>query len=386
MKKSVISFVCAALFVLAIVPLINLSSGTSGNKQNGAGKEAGNEWWRESVLYNLDFASASLSHIFYPHGISINPTQVFIGKEDWLYLGDQYDRGVTRGRHGPTVDDLKAARMIGSATKSWDEWLSLKGVKAYRVMLSPDKGTIYPEFLPDWAQPAEESRTDTLLASVNQGLYFDTRAALKTAKSEFSEPLYYKTDTHWNSLGAWVAFRAFEMELARTEPDLRLLSDEKVRISTGREGQGGDLAKFLRLKETLRDSEVAVDINSGHAVEIEQYEFETGRLMRSGGNPRIHSAQRPLLVKSKHALNQKRVLWLRDSFGTAIAPYMAAAFSETLQLHYDRANPELLARLVDTFKPDYVFVTVVERLSTRKTFKNLPPVISSSAMAKISPQ
>jgi len=77
-------------------------------------------------------------------------------------------------------------------------------------------------------------------------------------------------------------------------------------------------------------------------------------------------------------LNGKKVLWLRDSFGTAMAPFMAATFSETLQIHYETADTALLARLVETFKPDYVFVTVVERAARRKRFGSVPPLITSS--------
>jgi alginate O-acetyltransferase complex protein AlgJ len=372
MKKRVFMFVWVALLALAVVPVINLNMG------DGQKKNAELEWWRDPALYNLDFASVLLSRFFYPHGISTNPDQVLIGKEDWLYLGEQYGNTISRNRRGATVEDAEVARIIGHATNSWSEWLSLKGVSTFRVMLGPDKGTIYPEFLPDWAQPAAQSATDTLLANVSQGLYIDTRTALRAAKSQFSESLYYKTDTHWNSLGAWVAFRAFQREIARTEGGLRWLTEQDVRITNVNERQGGDLAKFLRLKEILRDDEVAIDIMSELPVETEQYDFETGRLKRSGGNPEIHSAQRPLLVKSKNALNQKRVLWLRDSFGTAIAPFMAATFSETLQLHYDAAHPELFARLVDIYKPDYVFITVVERGAGRTRFGSLPPLIFSS--------
>jgi alginate O-acetyltransferase complex protein AlgJ len=370
-------FIGIALLVLAIVPVVNLSAG---NWQ----KKAGQEWWNPAVLYNFDFALSFLSLFFYPHGISTNPDQVFIGKEDWLYLGEQYGKTVSRDRNGTTAQDYKIAGAIGRATESWSQWLNFNGVRVFRVMLGPDKGTIYPEFLPDWAQPAATTATDTLLANVSEGLYIDTRPALKTAKSEFSESLYYKTDTHWNSLGAWVAFRAFEKDVARAEPDLQLLSEHHVRVSKVNRRQGGDLAKFLRLKDTLRDNEVVVDIRSARPIEIEQYDFETGRLKRSGGNPQIHTAQRPLLVKSEQALNQKRVLWLRDSFGTAMAPFMAATFSETLQLHYDAANPELFARLVETFKPDYVFITVVERGARRKRFGSLPPLISSAGKLEVS--
>jgi alginate O-acetyltransferase complex protein AlgJ len=371
MKKRVFVFLGVALLALAIVPLINLST------WNGPKKE-GQEWWSDSVLYNFDFASALVGRVFYPHGISTNPTQVFIGKDDWLYLGEQYEKTVTARRNQPTVQDAELARIITGATTSWDQWLNLKGVSMFRVMLGPDKNTVYPEFLPDWAQQASMSTTDSLLANDSKGLYVDTRGALRTAKSRFSESLYYKTDTHWNSLGAWVAFRAFEAEIARSEPGLHLLSDNHIRISKVNERQGGDLAKFLRMKETLRDSEVVVDILSEHPIEIEQYEFDTGRLKKAGGNPQIHTARQPLLVKSKHALNDKKVLWLRDSFGTAMAPFMAATFSETLQIHYETADTALLARLVETFKPDYVFVTVVERAARRKRFGSVPPLITAS--------
>ena len=369
-------FVGTALLVLAVVPAINLKAGIWQ-------KDDGQEWWSESVLYNFDFALPFLSRFFYPHGISTNPDQVFIGKEDWLYLGEEYGKTITGVRRGATVEDERIAGAIGHATESWSRWLNLNGVRVFRVMLGPDKGTIYPEFLPDWAQPAAETSTDTLLANVKRGLYVDTRPALRTAKSQFSESLYYKTDTHWNSLGAWVAFQAFEMDIARVEPGLRLLSEKDVRVLEVNQRQGGDLAKFLRLKETLRDNEVVIDIISDRPIETKQYDFETGRLKRSGGNPQIHTAQRPLLVKSEQALNQKRVLWLRDSFGTAMAPFMAATFSETLQLHYDAANPELFARLVNTFKPDYVFITVVERGARRKRFGSLPPLISASGESEI---
>lgn len=375
MKKQVFMFVGVALLALAVVPAVNLNLG------NGQ-KKGEQEWWTASVLYNFDFASAFLSRFFYPHGISTNPDQVLIGKDDWLYLGEKYENTLTAGRWGATAEDAEIARIIGHATESWSQWLNLKGVSTFRVMLGPNKGSIYPEFLPDWAQPASASATDTLLANVSQGLYVDTRTALRTAKSRFSESLYYKTDTHWNSLGAWVAFHAFQTEIGRTEAGLNWLTEQDVRISSTGDRQGGDLAKFLRLKETLRDNEVVVDIISKQPIETEQYDFETGRLKRSGGNPEIHTAQRPLLVKSKNALNQKRILWLRDSFGTAMAPFMAATFSETLQLHYDAAHPEIFARLVDIYKPDYVFITVVERGARRKRFGSLPPLMLPSGEAE----
>jgi len=265
--------------------------------------------------------------------------------------------------------------------------LKLKGVRSYQLMLAPDKATIYPEFLPRWADPAADSATSELLANVGQELYVDTRATLLEARSRFSVPLYYKTDSHWNRFGAWLAFRAFSINFSKKESGLRLLSDEQVRVSKISERGGGDLANFLRLKEVLRDKEVSVDIVGENPIETEQYDFETGQLKASGGNPGIMPPRRPLLVKSKHALNNKKVLWFIDSFGYAMAPFMVATFSETLMLHYNSTDPACISRLVDIYKPDYVFITVVERAARNDLFKYLPPtrVTSSDLFRIISP-
>jgi hypothetical protein len=362
MKKQTYIFVCLALLVLTIIPAINFKLGT---------EKDGYKPWSKTVLFNIDFALPFLSRFFYPIGISIDPNQVIIGKDDWLYLGDQYVKTITVTRRGANLDDLNATRKIGISTKSLEQWLKLKGVSLFQVMLGPDKSTVYPEFLPDWVQPASYSATDTLLANVSNGIYVDTRLALIKAKHQFSEPLYYKTDTHWNSLGAWVAFRTFAKEVGRKETGLLWPSDQQVQISKVEEKKSGDLAKFLWMTNILQDREVIMDITTEHPIEIKQYDFETENLTKSCGNLPIEAPKRPLQVKSKYALNQKKVLWLRDSFGTAMSPYMAATFTETLQIHYDQATPALFARLVDSYKPDYVFITVVERESRGEWFENI---------------
>jgi alginate O-acetyltransferase complex protein AlgJ len=376
MKKQVLIFICVALLALMIVPVINLIQ--IGEVQNKDGKKL----WDKSILYNVDFALPYISRFFYPFGISTNPNQVVIGKNDWLYLGDEYEKTLTVTRLGATGNDVEVAKKIGVATKAWNQWLKHKGVSLYRVMLGPNKNTIYPEYFPSWAQTANDSATNSLLTHVDESIYFDTRLALLRAKSQFTDSLYYKTDTHWNSLGAWVAFRAFTKEVARTDESLQWLTEQQISVLKVSERAGGDLSKFLRMNKTLRDSEVVITINSEHPISTEQYDFETGRLTSSGGNPQVDAPKHPILIKSKHAINQKRVLWLRDSFGTAISPFMAATFSETLQLHYGATDSALFAKLVDTYKPDYVFITVVERGAREAWFTNLPSMVFASGKPK----
>jgi hypothetical protein len=90
-----------------------------------------------------------------------------------------------------------------------------------------------------------------------------------------------------------------------------------------------------------------------------------------------------MLINAKHALNQKRVLWLLDSFGlSGMIPFMTATFTETLMINYLDVNPDQFIRLVDTFKPDYVIITVGERIAFNKWFENPPPTMVTSGKLK----
>jgi hypothetical protein len=372
MKKKVFIFISIALAALAVVPAINL-------KYRGVQKQEEKKWWSRSVLYNIDFALPLLSRSLYPMGISIDPEQVIIGKNGWLFLGDIHNKTITVKRHGVMDWNMELAEKIALATKSWEQWLKLKGVRLYQVMLAPDKDTIYPEFLPDWAQPAAISATDALLTNISQEIYLDTRPALKAAKSQFSEPLYYKTDSHWNQLGSWIAFNALLKKIAIFEDGLELLSEKYIRVKVESIG-GCDLANILRMSGSLKDSRIHVKIVSERPIESDLYDFETERLLATGDTcNKIDSPHRSILVKSKQALNQKKVLWLIDSFGlSGIIPFMTATFTETLIINYLDVDPDQFARLVEIYKPDYVFITVGERIAFNKWFENPPPIIVTS--------
>jgi len=366
MRKNVFVFLCAALLILAVVPAINLELA-----------------WRQKVemhsllsrpaLYNFDFALPYLSQAFYRAGISIRPGQVVIGKKGWLYLGDEYEETISAKRRCGSEADRSVANKINAAMQSWSEWVEKNGAHSMHIMVGPDKSSIYPEFLPAWAVSDCPHALDVFMANVDPTLYADLRPALVAAKGGWEQPLYYQTDTHWNSLGAWVAYRAFASIVSANMPEVRWLSDQQFHIAGVAPRPGGDLSNFLRMTNLLTDTEVAMQMGEGLAVETQQYDFETRALKSSGGNPGVLAPFHPLLVKSPSALNNKKVLWLRDSFGTSLAPYMDATFSEVLQLHYGATNPEGFAALVSSFKPDYVFITVVERDSRTAWFEKMPP-------------
>lgn len=372
MKRRVLLLLGLVALALMVGPMVNLSSG----RQIQATSEdmESPPWWSRANLYRLDFLMPWLGRLAYPLGISISPDQVIIGRDDWLYLGDKYARGISAKRH-PTMDeDRVVIDRIVRGSAAWQHWLEARGVRCYRIQVVPNKSSVYTEYLPRWAQSAPDNPIDSMLEQVSPTIYVNTLSSLHEAKTHFSAPLYYRTDSHWNALGAWIGYRelARSMDSCGSEP-IQWLTPDQIRLSMLKDQGGRDLASFLWLGDVLEDTEVVVDVDIGRIIPTVHMDFESGERTSQSDNPRIGAPQRPLLVHSPNALNQARVLWLRDSFGTAMAPFIAATFSETLQLHYGLAPPDVFAGLVDEFDPDYVIVTGVERAALLDWFQLSPP-------------
>ena len=232
------------------------------------------KWREKTFLYNMDFASSWAAGLLYPLGISTDPQQVIIGRDDWFFSGDLHDQTRTVNRRSPTEKDFTFGQLVGAATLAWDAYLSAKGVKVFKIMIKTNKDSIYSEHLPAWAKPPSPSTTDALFAGTGLHHHVDLRKALLAAKNTESEALYYKTDTHWNFLGAGIAFRAFAHEVGKAAPELEWPSKKAYEVRYVKRGYGGDLANFLRLRKSLSDSR-PVTYAANLPVETTQFDFDT---------------------------------------------------------------------------------------------------------------
>lgn len=366
MKHRAIVFLAALLASLLIVPAVNLSRAPNFDSIK----------WEKSFFYNMDFASGFAAKLLYPLGISINPRSVVIGSGGWLFLGDAFEATLSAARQSPAAGDVQLTKQIGVAAAAWDAYLASKGVQLFRVMIGPNKGSIYPEHLPRWAQPISPNATDALFAGTGNVLYVDLRAPLLEAKAHQEADLYYRLDTHWNNLGSAMAFRAFAQQVGAAAPELQWPSSDVYHVKSSQEVKGGDLANFLRLPTHLSDTRLDIRA-SDLPVQTTQIDFDTQKVLHTGGHLTTIPPSKPVLIRSTHALNNKKVLWLRDSFGDSMSLLMEATFSDVLQLHWHEAIKPggRLVQLVETWKPDYVFFTVVERDARNGWFTVPPPVV-----------
>lgn len=351
-------FFLVSLTLLSILPIINIIN-------NGLPKNTGIKNTIKNI-YSIDRIEGCFNKLLFPLGISTNQGQVIIGYDGWLFIGDDYENTITEFRKGRDANNKKSEN-IANSQLAWDKYFQNRGVEDFKIIIGPNKSTIYSEKVPHWAQ-SDSSISNKLYEN---NIYVNSIDQL--TESKVTGQIYFSSDTHWNKFGAGVAFEQFIKDL---KPNGNFVFPDKnwSEIVNVKEIAGGDLATFLKVQTFIKDSMPTTKINR-HVAEHFIYDYNSNELVYQGENTLFGSMHYPYIIYTPNALNQKKVLWLSDSFGTAMAPYMTATFSHILKRHWEGVvGTQLLEELVNDWKPDYIFYTVVERSSLSNAFLNSPPI------------
>mgnify|MGYP006140213497 FL=1 len=328
-----------------------------------------------SQLFRSDRLEAWLAAAVWRAGISTHPDKVIVGYDDWLHLGDHYASTISEKRGKGHSATQARARKVGRSLQRWQAWLRVQGVSSMHFMIGPNKQTIYPKTLPRWTEDNRPGFVPTL-AREGGSFVLDLRSALLATAASHTQELYYRTDTHWNQLGAAHAFVQLGQHMREVDGDLLWPVEAPLSVHREKARAGGDLAHFLRIPHALRDTEIHVKLDRPERYVSTVSDFDTHKLLFKRQFAQVDFPAKTVHVHTAEATNSRRVLWLRDSFGTELSPFMASAFEEIVQLHWHKAmegEARLFKQLVRQWKPDAVVFTVVERDALSSLFLTTPP-------------
>lgn len=374
-RTAVWSFLALCLVLVLGVPAINLQEQSARAYAERLLRERETERLI-ALLFNGDFLAAGVSRALWKTGLSINPDKVVIGERRWLYLGDGHDRNTSAQRYGESDKDVRMGLQMGQNLVAWDHWLKTRGVKGFVLVIGPDKHRIYRRHLPNWADLQRPPRIRSLLSSEAGHLIADPTAELIHRSQDERVHTYYRSDTHWNMWGAALSLESLRQTLEQQGVTLQWAMPQPPVIDHTGSRIGGDLASFLRIQHTLKEQEPHPMVLNSQTIHSEIRELGTERPLAAGDFGQLQYPGRTVRVVTEGAANNLKVLWLRDSFGIAQSPMMAANFRETIQLHWGRAladQAKLFEELVRTHQPDLVVMTVVERVMPASLFLTPPP-------------
>ncbi len=286
------------------------------------------------------------------------PAEVDLGLNGWLYTAGK-EREVYEGKYLLPESYLEA---ISQEMTLRNRWYAERGITFY-LAIAPMKCEIYPENLPSFYHRSKTGTlTDILLARFRKDTslrIIDLKPAMRAAK-EHGE-LYYPTDNHWNALGAYWAYRAITGRMQQDFPAIEPLKEDDFRIVRER-GKGGNLATMIGLYEFLHETYQKTRILHPKSV-----------VGLKAGYPSPKGFSYPdeyELVRLNPDTTLPRIVVIRDSFFTALLPYMSENFSKSVYL-FDNWKYQRQEEIVAKEKPDIVLLMVLE--------SNLSQVLSSLA-------
>jgi hypothetical protein len=140
-------------------------------------------------------------------GDDLDSAKCYRGKGNWLFLGNDYAHCVDKLQGTLPVPEAMLQHWTARYVKLRDT--ARQRGTAFAIFIGPNKSSIYPEYLPPMIFPAKErfnAPLEKALRELGVAVY-DPADRLIQAKSQGI--LYYRTDTHWNSRGAYEAFAGF---------------------------------------------------------------------------------------------------------------------------------------------------------------------------------
>lgn len=169
---------------------------------------------------------------------------VLAGKGDWLFFAEPRTVNDYIGAIPFTAAELESWRTLLTGRR---DWLRERGIR-YLLVIPADKQSVYPEYLPDWlsSRIGPPQRLDQLLDHMRKHgdvPILDLRATMLEAK-KLGE-IYLHTDTHWNALGAFAAYRRIVQEVSALGLPSTPLDSDAFDHTVAATGPTGDLAEML---------------------------------------------------------------------------------------------------------------------------------------------
>ena len=147
---------------------------------------------------------------------------VFAGKDKWLFYQSTMDGDTMADFYGTNAFSVADMKAIADNLLKQREKIEAAGSK-FVLLIVPNKESVYFEYLPDdiAAKKAKYSRTDDLVGYLQANTDLDIIYMKdKYLSMKDDTQIYYKTDTHWNMVGCYVALQEVLKDLYGTYSDV----------------------------------------------------------------------------------------------------------------------------------------------------------------------
>ena len=265
----------------------------------------------------------------------------FVGRDMWRKLkvavdrigGSRLENGVYIGTNGQLLEQIEVAdeNHLAANIKAIKSFSESQSKIPVRMMLVPDAANVLNHSLPALAKPEDQTQ---MFSMVRKDLgdsveWIDVSTELNKHKTE---KIYYKTDHHWTTLGAFYAFQAAAPSLG-IEGDLSgkyvsyAVSDSFNGMLASKSGVNlGEKEQIDISVPTEEDTDLIVDYVDEGKRSTSLY--DSSKLKEKDQYTVFLGGNSSLLDIRTVSTSTKRLLLVKDSFANSFIPFLTPYYRE----------------------------------------------------------
>ncbi|WP_298912895.1 hypothetical protein [uncultured Algimonas sp.] len=281
-----------------------------------------------------------------------DPPAVVVGKDGWLFLGNNKYRDEFEGKGG--WDETQVDAWIETLALARSE-LGERNVP-FAAFIAPDKARIFPDKLPDdWIEGRRRFRTAVHghPGTGRTGLV-DAERYVRAAKAH-GRTVFFHRDTHWTPDGSYDLAMAVMDELDPSTRRPRHLPDPP-RIPAPRLMDLEGMAGYAATSEPSHEL-IAFPPASGDYIEI---------LPPADPDSPARGEFATLRMQGTDAAPAGRLVIVGDSFADTMLEHFRPSYREIVRLHHGAHHYDIGLKDVLALDPDAVLFATAERQAARK--------------------
>lgn len=265
----------------------------------------------------------------------------FVGRDMWRKLkvtvdricGSRLENGVYIGRNGQLLEQIEVAdeNHLAANIKAIKSFSESQKKIPVRMMLVPDAANVLNHSLPALAKPEDQTQ---MFSMVRKDLgdsveWIDVSTELNKHKTE---KIYYKTDHHWTTLGAFYAFQAAAPSLG-IEGDLsgkyvsHAVSNSFNGMLESKSGVNlGEKEQIDIYVPTEEDTDLIIDYVDEGKRSTSLY--DSSKLKEKDQYTVFLGGNSSLLDIRTVSTSTKRLLLVKDSFANSFIPFLTPYYRE----------------------------------------------------------
>ena len=269
-------------------------------------------------------------------------TDQFPGRDAWVDLKARTEKAMGKQENNSvyfckedtliTRFDTPDAQNVANNLSYVDQFAQKAGVPVY-FSLIPGAAEIWSDRLPEGAPNASQKAViDQAASTLKNALVYDTYSVMD---AHSDEDIYYRTDHHWTSLGAYCGYTAL-MDALGMEA-VPLSNYTKTTVSDSFYGTIFSSSGVRWVRPDCIDTYVPADgitvtshtyDNKGNPVEEERPLYDTSFLSVKDKYSMFLGGNQPLAVVRTPHTDAPKLLIVRDSYTDSLVPFLTAHFSE----------------------------------------------------------